>query len=122
MTAAEFSFEFESVIRGHHVSKQQWTPVVGESLDVECEPSNPYDSYAVSVSKDGTVIGHVPREVRRHFYTFLHNEGSITCEVTGHRKYGKGLEVPCVYEFRASRKTVIKVKKTLGKLKNGQNS
>ena len=120
MAAAESSFEFESVIRGHHVSKQLWSPVVGESLDVECEPSNPYDSYAVSVLRDGTVVGHVPREVRRHFYTFLHNGGNITCEVTCHRKYGKGLEGPCVYEFRASREIVRKVKKTLVKIMKKQ--
>ena len=108
MAAAESSFEFSSVIRGHHVSKQHWTPVVGDFLDVECEPSNPYDSYAVSVSRDGTVVGHVPREVRRQFYTFLNNGGSVTCEVIGHRLYGKGLEVPCVYEFRGSREIVKK--------------
>ena len=51
---------------------------------MECEPSNPYDSYAVSVSRDGTVVGHVPREVRGQFYTFLNNGGNVTCEVTGH--------------------------------------
>ena len=122
MAVAESSFVLESVIRGHHASKQHWTPVVGESLAVECEPSNPFDSYAVSVSRDGTIVGHVPREVRRQFYTFLHNGGNITCEVTGHRKYGKGLEVPCVYEFRGSRETVRKVKKTLGKSKSKCNS
>ena len=121
MTVAESSFMFESVIRGHHASKQHWTPNVGESLGVECEPSNPFDSCAVSVLRDETVVGHVPREVRRHFCMFLHSGGNITCEVTGHRRYGKGLEVPCMYEFRGSRETVRKVKKRLVKLQKTQS-
>lgn len=120
MAAAKSAFELDSVIRGHHASKHHWTPNVRESLGVECEPSNPFDSYAVSVVKDGTVVGHVPREVRRQFYTFLHSGGNVTCEVTGHRKYGKGLEVPCVYKFRGSRETIKKVKKSLGKLQKKQ--
>ena len=61
------TFEFDSVIRGHQASKHLWTPVVEETLDVQLEPSNPYDSSAVAVLKDGAVIGHVPREVRGHF-------------------------------------------------------
>ena len=56
-----------SSARGHQASKHLWTPVVEETLDVQLEPSNPYDSSAVAVLKDGAVIGHVPREVRRHF-------------------------------------------------------
>ena len=119
MAAAESTFELESVIRGHHIYKELWTPVIGESLDVQREPSNPYDCSAVSVLRDGTVVGHVPREVRRPFQSFT--GGSITCEVLGHRRYGKGLEVPCLYKFRASREAVKKVKKTLGKLKTKYN-
>ena len=121
MAAAESTFELESVIRGHHIYKELWTPVVGESLDVQREPSNAYDCSAVSVLRDGTVVGHVPREVRRPFQSFLLTGGSITCEVLGHRRYGKGLEVPCLYKFRASREAVKKVKKTLGKLKTKYN-
>ena len=55
------------LVFGHQASKHLWTPVVEETLDVQLEPSNPYDSSAVAVLKDGAVIGHVPREVRRHF-------------------------------------------------------
>ncbi len=57
------------------------------------------------------------REVRRTFFSFLLDGGRITCEVVGNRKYGKGLEVSCLYRFTASRKMVQKVKKTLGKFK-----
>ena len=113
--AAVSTFEFDSVIRGHQASKHLWTPVVEETLDVQLEPSNPYDSSAVAVLKDGAVIGHVPREVRRHFNQFLQSGGSVTCEVIGHRKYGKGLEVPCVYRFQGSRMTVRRAKRNLAK-------
>ena len=32
-------------------------PVIGKSLDCEQERSNPEDCYAVSVKKDGTIVG-----------------------------------------------------------------
>lgn len=118
MASATLSdFEFESVVRGHHVYKGLWTPVVGEGLEVQREPSNPYDCRAVSVERDGGVVGHVPREVRRAFYSFLAHGGNISCKIIGHRRYGKGLEVPCVYNFKGPEEAVLKAKKTLGKTK-----
>ena len=35
------------------------------------------------------------------------------CEVTGRRKHGKGLEVPCVYKFFGSEKIITKLKDVL---------
>ena len=106
-------FVFESVIRGHHASKVVWTPAVGESLQVQHEPSNPYDSHAVAVQKNGSIVGYIPREVRNVFFSFLVRGGSISCEVIGHRKYGKGLEVPCQYTFIGNEEIIKKAKKTL---------
>ena len=34
---------FQNTIRGHHISKNIWTPTVGEILIVSRETSNPYD-------------------------------------------------------------------------------
>ena len=48
--AAE-SMEFhtlESTVRGHHVYKAIWTPVVGQVLHVQSEDSNKYDRFAVA--------------------------------------------------------------------------
>ena len=42
----------ESVVRGHHVFKRIWTPVVGEILAVDVESGNAEDRYAVAVSID----------------------------------------------------------------------
>ena len=89
----------ESVIRGHHIYKQIWQSLVGEILTLEREEGNNHDKFAVSLVKDATVVAHVPREFSRVFWHFLRHGGTITCEVTGQRKRGKGLEIPCVYCF-----------------------
>ena len=108
----------QSTIRGHHVYKTTWTPVVGETLQVCREPSNSYDVYAVSVEKEEHTVGHVPREVSRVFSIFLLQGGNISCEVTGHRKFGKGLEVPCCYKLTGGEKIIRKAKKTLTRKKS----
>lgn len=55
------SVHFVSVIRGHHIYKAVWTPIVGETVQVCKEPSNPFDVHAVAILKDGSTVGHVPR-------------------------------------------------------------
>jgi hypothetical protein len=37
--------------------------------------------------------------------------GSTTAEVTGHRKFGHGLEVPCCYTFTGKPKYIKQAKK-----------
>ncbi len=51
-------FCLESVVRGHHVYKRVWTPVVGEQLPVGVEEDNGNDPRAVAVRKSGIVVGH----------------------------------------------------------------
>ena len=92
-TAGSAIFLFQSVIRGHHISKAIWTPAEGEALQVSREPNNPYDIHAVAVLKDGITVGHVPKEFCRVFSSLLLNDGHVSCEIVGHRKYGLGLEV-----------------------------
>ena len=43
------SYNKESVVRSNHVYKTVWTPLIGESLVVNCETDNFCDSYAVAV-------------------------------------------------------------------------
>ena len=52
--------ERRSCIRGYHVYKDKWDPVVGEVLACKRESSNTQDKYAVAVQKNGTIIGHLP--------------------------------------------------------------
>ena len=106
-------FTVESVVRGHHIYKQVWTPVVGEELTLAREYHNLYDCYATTVNKDAAIVGRVPRELSKLFWNFLASGGLITCEVTGRRRKGKGLEVPCTYKLQGDEKLVSKLKKTL---------
>ena len=111
----------ESLIRGHHVYKDIWTPTIGEILEVQREPENEHDRRAVCLLKSGTIVGHVPREISRIFWFFLGHGGRISCEVTGRRKYGKGLEVPCVYTITGREKMIVKMKEMV-RAKSGRSS
>ena len=82
---------------------------------VEREHGNTHDCHAVCLLKGGSIVGHVPREVAKYFWFFLDHGGTITCEVTGSRKHGKGLEVPCTYTFVAKEKNIMKLKELLQK-------
>ena len=109
-------FLLESVIRGHHIFKEVWTPRLGEILAVRKEVGNAHDRHAVAlVRNDGTIVGHAPREVSRVFWHYLGHGGNISCEVTSRRKYGKGLEVPCTFKFVGSEKMVQKMKSIMQK-------
>ena len=105
-----------SVIRGHHVSKRFWTPYVGEELLLSCEEGNGHDKHAVAVrtAADGAVVGHAPREMSCVFWFFIRHRGEIQCKVTGKRKLGNNLEVPCTYHFSREKKLVDKLKIVLG--------
>ena len=103
------TFRIESTVRGHHVYKAAWSPYIGEELPVQREVNNIHDDFAVAVLKNGNTVGHVPREISRVCWYFLHKSGSeMTCIVNGHRRRsevdGKGLVVPCMYIFRGKQK------------------
>ena len=71
------------------------------------EERNEEDRYAVAILKDGgVVVGHVPHSFSRTFYFFLGQGGSIECKITGHRKFGNGLEVPCMYTLSGKLKYI----------------
>ena len=59
-----YSITFKSFITGHHVYKEVWSPVLDDDLTCLPEPENSHDKYAIKVSKNETVVGHVPREIR----------------------------------------------------------
>ena len=110
---SEADYEIYSMVRGHHVYKTVWTPVIEEQLYLEQEYSNPYDDFAVAVIKDHQIVGHIPENFAMITWHFISHGGSVYCRITGRRKKGKGLEVPCKYIYCGPSKHVKKLKKLL---------
>ena len=66
--------EFDSFIRGFHVYKDVWTPVVGEMLLLKREPTNAVDYCAVGVYKESELVGHVPFNISSVISQFLRRD------------------------------------------------
>ena len=54
-------FETKSVIKGYHAYMNDWTPILGENLSTRPESESEIDKYAVAVTKDAQVIGHLKK-------------------------------------------------------------
>ena len=96
----------ESCIRGYHIYKYTWEPVIGENLACEHERNNGNDRYAVAVKKN-IIVGHMPKKISRISSLFLKRGGVFTCIVTAGRRHSAdlsqgGLEIPCTITFKAS--------------------
>ena len=62
----------ESVVRGHHIYKRVWSPIIGEVLELLREEESEHDRFAVYLLKPGAVtVGHVPRELSCKIWHFL---------------------------------------------------
>ena len=66
----------ESVIRGRHIYKQIWRPLVGKILTFEHEEGNNHDKFTVSLLTEHATV---PREFSRVFWHFLRHRETITC-------------------------------------------
>ena len=112
-----FCYEWSSYIRGYHDHQAVWTPTIGEMLLLKVESTNPYDDFTVSVVKDGTVVGHVPKYVSRVICFFLKRVGSVEFyKVTSsrvNRGVGLGLEIPCTYKFYGCQNYLYRLQKLL---------
>ena len=106
----------EAMIRGYHEYKSIWEAEMGEILACIREPSNVHDPYAVAVVKSSIIVGHVPRKFSSICSIFIRKGGTISCQVSGGRRYSAdlpqgGLEIPCVLKFQGKVEDVNKVKK-----------
>ena len=54
-------FETESVIKGYHAYMNDCTPISGEKLSTRPQPKNEIDQFAVAITKDTQVIGHLEK-------------------------------------------------------------
>ena len=114
---ANTSYEVRSVIRGYHVYKSIWTPVIRERLQMRMDKRNEYDPTAVSVVKGDQVVGYVPKKMARVFFSFLANEGtSGYCIIAGCVRRGYGLEVPCIYHLAGAPNHVSKLQRHMSNI------
>ena len=56
------------------------------------ETGNNHEKCAVSVVKRGRIVSNICRELLWTVWHFILHGGHVTCEVTGKRKLGNGLE------------------------------
>uniref|UniRef100_A0A1X7UN36 HIRAN domain-containing protein n=1 Tax=Amphimedon queenslandica TaxID=400682 RepID=A0A1X7UN36_AMPQE len=108
-------FEVPSYIRGYHVYHEVWSSVLEENLLCERERNNSNDQYAVAVKKDAEIVGHLPRKLSRVCSLFLRRGGTITCKVSGRRRYSAdllqgGVEIPCCLMFSGEDCEIKKLK------------
>ena len=97
-----YKIEFQTAIRGHHIYKDVWVPLIGQELI--CKADNrgeaiEYDKNAIGVFKTGdpeTLVGHLPIELSCLLKYFLQAspENNLIAVVTGKRKREVGLVVP----------------------------
>ena len=55
------NLELKTHIKGHHIYKDMWIPVIEEILQFEMEPDNLVGKYFVCVRKDGKAFGHLKK-------------------------------------------------------------
>ena len=106
MAASETeAYSLDSVVRGHHVYKSVWTPTVGEEL---CYLKNQiiHTIVGLFVLKKGYNCRSCATRAIQDCSTFYKER---SCIISGHRKLGKGLEVPCRYNFVGKTKVVKKL-------------
>ena len=114
-------------IKGHHVYKNIWTPELDEHLEVQCEPENPVDKYAICLKTgNGATVGHLKKGKSGRFaktifyYLRSHPEAKCTAKVTGKRFNlgdGEGLQVTCILQFTGQRTSISILKEQFHLLK-----
>ena len=82
---------FDSAIRGHHIYKEIWNPDVEEELQCKMKHGNIHDMYAVAVTREDIVVGHLPRNICTPCHLFLCKGGNISCVVNGATRFSADL-------------------------------
>ena len=90
------TIKYRSVIRGHHVYKANWTPVISETLFAKPnsrEEALEYDKFSIGIFKkkengERELSGHAPLELSGLLYHFLNSDSKnfILLTVIGKRK------------------------------------
>ena len=122
-----YKIEFQTAIRGHHIYKDVWVPLIGQELICKAdnrEEAIEYGKNAIGAFKTGdpeTLVGHLPIELSCLLKYFLEAspENNLIAVVTGKRKREVGLVVPAKYVALTKKKNICKyfIRKVNGKEK-----
>ena len=112
-----YKIEFQTAIRGHHICKDVWVPLIGQELICKAdnrEEAIEYDKNAIGVFKTGdpeTLVGHLPIELSclLKYFPEASPENNLIAVVTRKRKRGAGLVVPAKYEALTKNKTFASI-------------
>ena len=91
-----FMLSVETVIQGCHIYKEIWNTVIdGTELPGGREIVNAHDPFAIAIKKatptGNMTFGHTPRVISSVCLVFIHQGGTIVCEVNGARQYSSNL-------------------------------
>ena len=101
MSTTEKIINFTAGVRGFHYYKKLWSPREGEILNCYYERDNAFDVFAIKTeSKNGSTVGHLPREVFRITKFILDRGAKVTATLksTTFRRsplVQGGLEIAC---------------------------
>jgi len=100
------TFEFASLMRGHHVYHEQWAAIRGTVLTSCPDPEAAnYDATAVGIYNSGSLVGHAPAVLSKTLHDFITKDGNrIEGVVTGKRKREVGMVLPIKYKAYTPRK------------------
>ena len=70
-----------SIVCGHHVFKNIWTPYVGEILTLQQEAGNRHDRFAVAVTRPpaGMIVGRKRAQNLYRIYVLKNKIFKLTC-------------------------------------------
>ena len=55
-------YELDSAVWRFYEYQSIWAPVIGDKLPCKPKMHNPHNSFAMVVTKDHVIIGHLPRK------------------------------------------------------------
>ena len=116
------NFEMVSYVKGYHVYKTLWNPLIGEFLSCEREPDNVMDKYTVCVKKENKIVGHLPLgksgKFTKTIFYFLRADELSSCKIVFTENPvnlgdGEGMQVPCKLIFTGIEKCIDILKRHL---------
>ena len=115
-------YKLSSHVKGYHADMTIWEPKNGEFLETRLEPENEFDKYAVAVTQNNIVVGHLAKRKTGRFaktisfFLRASNDNSCKVEVTGKRVNlgdGQGLQIPCKLHFNGNVNFIDKLNESL---------